>query len=332
MADLNQSRQQLLQLMGGFRAACVLGAAAELDVFTILADQSLSAEDLAGRLKADLRATTMLLDALAGLGLLEKRDGHYSVPARFRELLTSDSPQTLLPMLLHQMNILRSWSQLARVTMSGRPAPCEPSIRGREADRAAFIAAMHSVSGPVADDLVARLGPPRFEQLLDVGGASGTWTLAFLRAVPGSTATIFDLPDAIEQARTRIAHSGFGDRIRLVPGDFYADELPSGADLAWVSAIAHQHSRGHNRDLFAKVHRALRPTGQILVRDFVMQPDHTQPAEGALFAINMLVNTESGGTFSFEEYAEDLRAAGFAEPRLVLDDGTMHSVVGAHKP
>ena len=91
-----------------------------------------------------------------------------------------------------------------------------------------------------------------------MGGASGTWTLAFLRAVPGRTATIFDLPDAIEQARQRLARSEFADRVKLVAGDFYSDELPRGADFAWVSAIVHQHSREHNRELFAKVHAALR--------------------------------------------------------------------------
>ena len=116
---------------------------------------------------------------------------------------------------------------------------------------------MHVVSGPMADDLVRQLGPPKFHHLLDVGGASGTWTLAFLRAVPSATATIFDLPDAIEQARQRLAGTEFADRVTLVAGDFYSDDLPNGADFAWVSAICHQHSRRHNRELFAKVSRAL---------------------------------------------------------------------------
>ena len=89
--------------------------------------------------------------------------------------------------------------------------------------------------------------------------------------------------------------------------------LPGGADFAWVSAICHQHSRQHNRELFAKVYQALVPGGRIAIRDIVMEPCRTQPRDGALFAINMLVNTETGGTFTFEEYAEDLRAAGLRE-------------------
>ena len=191
---------------------------------------------------------------------------------------------------------------------------------------------MHSISGPVADELVARLLPLPFTHLLDVGGASGTWTMAFLRAVPEARATIFDLPDAIQQARDRLAGSPLAGRVQLASGDFYHDELPHGADFGWVSAIIHQHSREESRELFAKIHRALAPGGWIGVRDVVMEPDRVQPLAGALFAINMLVNTERGGTFTFAEIAEDLRSAGFADPELWLKGDQMDSVVLATRP
>ncbi len=235
-------------------------------------------------------------------------------------------------MLQHMANVLRGWSQLAAVVKAGTPAPRAASVRGAEGDRASFIAAMHAVSGPLADGLVAQLGPPKFRHLLDVGGASGTWTLAFLRAVPAASATIFDLPDAIDQARQRLAGTEFAPRVTLMPGDFYVDELPGGADFAWVSAICHQHSRRHNRELFAKVFTALRPGGRIAVRDIVMARCRTKPFDGALFAINMLVNTESGGTFTLDEYVEDLQAAGFKRPRLAVEDEAMSSVIVAEKP
>jgi SAM-dependent methyltransferase len=345
--------QKILQMMGGFREACVIGAAADLDVWSLLGDRALGAEELARRMQAELRGATVLLDAVAALGLLDKNQGRYGVPEPLRPLLTAGTPRTVLPMLLHQSNLLRSWSQLGTVVREGKPAPRIPSVRGPEADRAAFIGAMHAVSGPIADDLAARFlrttsrsetpvserggqdgtrsVPTTFSHLLDVGGASGTWTLAFLRLLPEAKATIFDLPDAIEQARERIGRTEFAGRINLVGGDFYANELPPGADFAWVSAIIHQHDRQHNRDLFAKVFRALAPGGRIAIRDIVMQPDRTQPRDGALFAVNMLVNTDTGGTFTFDEIASDLRAAGFVDPEWVLRDEGMQSVVVAKK-
>jgi precorrin-6B methylase 2 len=230
------------------------------------------------------------------------------------------------------MNLLRSWSRLAWTVRSGTPAEHEPSIRGAEADRAAFVAAMHNFSVQAADHVVGRLGPPRFDHLLDVGGASGTWTMAFLRAAPAATATLFDLPDVIEQARRRLSQSGLADRVRLVAGDFYEDDLPGGADLAWVSAIVHQHSREHNRRLLAKVYAALVPGGRVAIRDVVMEPSRTRPTAGAMFAVNMLVNTQTGGTFTFDELAADLQAAGFTEPTLAVNDEAMNSVVWAKRP
>jgi len=84
--------------------------------------------------------------------------------------------------------------------------------------------------------------------------------------------------------------------------------------------------------LFAKVFRALRPGGRIAVRDLVVEPCRTRPVQGALFAVNMLANTAAGDTFTFEEFAEDLRVAGFVEPHLLTKDEWMDSVVEARKP
>lgn len=325
-------REQLLDMAAAFAPACVLGAAAELDLFTQLGERTLSAEQVAHELRADLRGVRTLLDAVAALGLLEKRENCYQVPAELRPLLSERGDETVLPMVRHRMTMLRRWSQLAWTAKSGIPAPAQASIRGAMGDRESFLAAMHTISGPRADDLVARLGPLGFSHLLDVGGASGTWTLAFLRAAPGATATIFDLPDAIGQARQRIEATEYAARVSFAAGDFYRDPLPTGADFAWVSAIIHQHSREKTRELFGKVYQALRPGGRIGIRDLVMEPDRVRPVAGAMFAINMLVQTEDGGTFTFQEIAEDLRMAGFRDPQLSIKTDDMDSVVMGRKP
>ena len=124
-----------------------------------LAEDPLTASQLAERLGCDPRAVTMLLDALAALDLLEKRQDRYSVPPELRPWLIEGDPQSVLPMLRHMGNLVRGWSQLAWTVKEGSPAPRQPSIRGAAADRESFIAAMHAISGPMADEVVAAARP-----------------------------------------------------------------------------------------------------------------------------------------------------------------------------
>jgi SAM-dependent methyltransferase len=321
----------VLAVARSFQPACVLTAAADLDVFTVLADGPRDARQVAQRVQGQVRGTTILLDALVALELLHKQGEQYALAPAVDDLLVEGRPGNVLPMLRHQGNCLRRWAQLARVVREGGPAKTEPSIRGAAEDTASFIGAMQNVSGPIADAVVRDLPPLDYRHLLDVGGASGTWTLAFLRANPGASATLFDLPAVIPMAQKRMEAEGLAARVRLVAGDFMRDPLPEGADLAWVSAIVHQNSREENRRLFASIARALPAGGQVLIRDIVMDDSHTAPASGALFAVNMLVATEGGGTFSVAELREDLEAAGFSEVEIIRRDEGMSSVVRARK-
>jgi ubiquinone/menaquinone biosynthesis C-methylase UbiE len=164
-----------------------------------------------------------------------------------------------------------------------------------------------------------------------VGGGSGTYTLAFLEAAPAMRATLFDLPPVIEMARDRLQAAGMVSRVTLTAGDFYKDELPPGHDLALLSAIIHQNSLAQNEALYGKIYRALDSGGRIVVRDHVMSADHTQPLEGALFAVNMLAGTEEGCTYTFDEIKTGLSAVGFTQINLIQTKG-MFSLVEGFKP
>ncbi|MFB3817174.1 MAG: methyltransferase [Candidatus Methylomirabilales bacterium] len=322
----------VMDLLRGFHAACVIAAAAELDVFTRLHAAPAGAAELARGLACDVRATTILLDALAALQLLDKRDGVYAVPADVAAVLAEGGSQCLLGMARHLGNCLRRWARLGEVVQTGAPVLDEVSVRGKQEDLASFIRAMHEVSAPLAPRLIESLGPPAFRHVLDLGGASGTWTIPFLRARPDARATIFDLPEVIPMAKRAMQAAGMAHRVRLVAGNYETDELPSGCDLAWVSAIVHQNSRAQNRAMFARACRALEPGGRILIRDILVDGSRTAPVMGALFAVNMLVGTPGGGTYTFDELREDLEAAGFTDARLVRRGEAMDSVIAATKP
>jgi SAM-dependent methyltransferase len=325
------SPDEILDLARSFQAACVLAAASDLDLFRSLAEGPLSAEALARRLGSDARATAVLLDALAALRLLDKEEDRYSPATGVVEALGRTGPGSVLAMAQHQANCLRRWARLASTVKSGRPGRRTPSIRGEAADQEAFLLAMNDLASSTADSLIRFIEPLTFRRLLDVGGASGTWTLAFLRACGSGRAVLFDLPAAVALARKRFAEEGVLHRVALVAGDFTVDPLPPGADLAWVSAIVHQNSRAENRALFRKVADALVEGGRVAIRDVLMEPSRTEPPAGALFAVNMLVGTEGGGTYTVEELSEDLEAAGFGETTVAHREPSMNSILIARK-
>jgi SAM-dependent methyltransferase len=326
-----QNAEPLLALMRGFQVPCVLAAAADLDVFNTLQAKPLAAEDTARRLACDPRGMRVLLDALAGLGFLIKAEGRYGLAPGTAALVADGPPPSVAAMLRHQANCLRRWAQLPWVVRTGRPARGGTSVRGSEADQQSFIGAMHDIANAVAGPLIREINPGDFRCVLDVGGGSGTWTLAWLDAQPGAHAMLFDLPPVISLARQRLTACGLADRVTLVPGDFYADPLPRGADLVWLSAIIHQNSPDQNRGLYRRVAEALEPGGRLLIRDVVMEDSHTAPPAGALFAVNMLVATDGGGTYSLAEIRDDLQSAGFDQVELIRSDEGMHAVVSARR-
>lgn len=188
------------------------------------------------------------------------------------------------------------------------------------------------IGSRMTNAIVAAVKPGAAKELIDVGGGSGTYMQAFLEASPAMRATLYDRPSVIDMARRRLAATGLLDRITLVAGDFYKDELPPGHDLALLSAIIHQNSPEQNLALYRKTLSALQPGGRLVIRDHVMNRDHTQPAGGALFAVNMLVSSPGGGTYSFDEIRETLTAAGYADIRLLQADERMSGLVEAFKP
>jgi len=322
--------EQILEMMRAYQVPCLLAAAADLDLLEKLAPASRTASEVATAAGCDLRAVTILLDALASVGMIVKQDEQYSISPELAPFLCEAFPQSVMAMLRHQANCLRNWSRLPWTVHSGKPEYPGPSIRGEDADKVSFIEAMHVVSRGVADELVQEIHPGSVCCVLDLGGASGSWTTAWLKAEPQSRAIIFDLTHVIPMARERFATSPFAERVELCAGDFNTDDLPKGADLAWVSAIIHQNSPDQNRALYRRIAEALEPHGWIYIRDIVMEPSRTVPVAGALFAVNMLSATEEGNSYCLTEIQEDLQSAGFMDVELVRRHEGMHSIVRAH--
>lgn len=314
-----------------FMKSRVLLTAAELDLFTSIDEKPCTASGLARERGLDVRATTRVLDCLFVMKLLAKTDDIYRVTEK-GAFLSSHHQETVLPMVLHMVNLWQTWSGLTEIVRTGPGSQYESGLKLSEKDWKSFVGAMHVAARALSKEIAESYGVSNCKQLLDVGGASGTYTIAFLRENPFMKAIIFDLEDVIPMARERIKDEGLSERVEFVAGDFYEDELPTGCDFAFLSAIIHQSSPEENLNLYGKIFRVLEKGGTILIRDHIMNDDRTKPPAGTLFAINMLVNTRGGDTYSFREVKDGLESAGFRDVKLLRTGDKMDCLVEAKKP
>lgn len=304
--------------------------AAELDLFTQIHDSGPTAGELAEKMDLDVRATTRLLDALVTLDLLEKENGRYACTDSGAPL-SSSHKGTVLPMILHLNGLWDTWSHLTETVRDGINPHRGMSIKRDEARQKAFIGAMHVIGRELSMEIADSYDLSPFKKLLDIGGGSGTYTIAFLNKNPKMTAILFDLEDVMPLAEERLTAEGFQDRVVLESGNYYVDQLPEGCDLALLSAIIHQNSPEQNLDLYQKAYQALNHGGVLLIRDHIMDDSRTHPPDGAVFALNMLVNTEGGDSYTFDEVKETLEEAGFVDVKMPRKGERMDCLVEARK-
>ena len=314
--SLLSSPGQLMDFTRRFQECRVLLTAFELGIFTALGRGRKTSAQVARALRTAPRATDRFLNACCALGLLIKKAGRFAnTPLAARHLVRGQAGY--LGGLGHAVHLWDSWSTLTQAVRQGRSVHLPP-MKKRGADWAVpFIAAMHQFARERAPGVAAALDLRGVARALDVGGGSGAYAMAFARARPGLTATVFDLPNVVKLTQGYVRREGLSARAKTVAGDFYADELPRGYDLAFVSAIIHMNSPSQNVALFRKCARALKPGGRLVVQDFIMDEDRTTPPGGALFALNMLVNTPAGDTYTASEVAAWMKRAGFAAIKRV---------------
>jgi predicted O-methyltransferase YrrM len=311
----------------GYQESRVLLTAIELDVFTAVGGGA-SAAAVARRCGTDPRATALLLNALVTLGHLERPGESYQNTPLTSRYLTADGRDDARAALRHNLSLWETWSGLTDVVRTGRAAPRRQMAEREDDWTVPFIAAMHRGAAVRAPAVVEALGAGKVRRMLDVGGGSGAYAIAFAQANPALEAVVLDLPTVLPITESHIAEAGLAGRVTTRPGDLRSDPLGAGYDLVFMSSICHMLSPDENRDLLSRGASALAPGGRVAVQDFILDPDRTGPRHAALFAINMLVGTEAGSTYTEAEYASWLEAAGLVRVRRCRLDGPADLMVG----
>jgi len=321
--DLNQT-------LRGYMESRALLTALELDIFTAVGGGA-TAEEVAQKISTHTRATEMLLNALAAMGMLAKQRGVFRNTPTTARYFAAGSEDNARAGLIHTANIWHRWSNLTECVRAGTAVGHQEMAARGDDWTEPFITAMHRNAAERAPLVVQAVGAAADERLLDVGGGSAAYSIAFAQAHEKLHATVLDLPTVLPIAQRHINAAGLAGRVETIAGDLRHDALGKGFTLVLASAICHMLSPEENQYLLRRCFAALDPNGRVVIQDFILEPDKTAPKQAALFALNMLVGTPAGSTYSDEEYADWLREAGFHEVRQIRLPGPSSLMVGVRR-
>ena len=284
----------------------------ELGVFTALREGGMTSEEVSRELKTDPRATDRLMNALTAMKFLQKENGLFRDTPESSEFLVRGKPGYMAG-LMHAVHLWDTWSTLTEAVRKGTSIAARRDVNERGGNwLEAFIDAMHYRASRQAPALVGAIDLDGVANVLDLGGGSGAFAMAFAAARPGISAVVFDLPNVIPLTKMYIEKANLGSLVRTAVGDYTKDDIGKGFDIVFLSAIIHSNGVEENRALVLKCAGALKGGGRVIIQDHIMDSDRTNPPGGAIFALNMLVGTKSGDTYTENEVGEWMRNAGLS--------------------
>jgi predicted O-methyltransferase YrrM len=307
-----KSPEDIKELANSFRESRVLLSAFELKIFTVLDKHMMTSEEVSNKINADSRATERLMNALCAIGILKKVKGKFYNSDLSSKYLIEGKPE-FMGNLYHTNHLWNTWSFLTESVLQGSSFKGNQNKRERENWVEAFIAAMHYRGVNQGKILSMMIDLSKVKKMLDVGGGSAAFSMEFVKKNPSIRAVVFDLPHVIPLTKNYVSEAGLLDKFEFIEGDYLTDKFEKGYDLILLSAIVHSNSYEQNKMLVKKCADALNKNGTIILSDFIMNEDRTQPVHGALFSINMLVGTTSGDTYTEKEMREWFESAGLSK-------------------
>ncbi len=290
-------------------------------LFSALADAPLDAESLAARLSAAPRGVRILCDALVTLGMLRRDDAQYSPTPEAAIFLSRASPACMADafLFLSAPRIEDAFRQLtAAVRRGGTPAGPSNVLAPEQDFWLDFARAMAPMMAFPAESIAQILGADREEpwKVLDVAAGHGMFGIALARHNPNAVITALDWPGVLGIARANAEAAGVADRFHTLPGSAFDVDFGAGYHVVLLTNFLHHFDPATCEALLRRVHAALAPGGCAAVLEFVPGDDRLSPPFAAMFALNMLVHTAAGDTYTFPDLERMLRNAGFGPGEL----------------
>jgi ubiquinone/menaquinone biosynthesis C-methylase UbiE len=328
--------ERIMQFAWGYVPPLVLEAAIRHRIFDLLDGGPKTVSEIQKETGASERGLSAVMNVLVGLNFLAKdKQGYFSLTPESATFLVSTKPSFQGGMLRHgSEQLIPKWLHLNEIVMTGEPAAAVNKEESGGDFFQQFVNDIFPLSYPAAQVLSRHYnanGAAPAVRVLDLAAGSGVWGIAMAQGSEKVSVTAVDWPEVIPVTRKTVARFGLADRFSFVEGDLLQADFGSGHNLATLGHILHSEGSERSQVLLKKTFHALAPGGTISIAEFLVNPDRTGPLNALFFAVNMLVNTESGDTYSFEEISSWLKAAGFTDART-LDAPGPSPLILATKP
>ena len=312
--------ERLMQLAWAYAPPLAIEAAVRLRIFDTLDDGSKTLDQIASATKCSPRGLSPVLNLLTGFGLLEKSGRDiYALTPESAAFLVSTKPSFQGGIFQHMSRqLIPNWLHLTEIVRTGQPSEGVNEERDGAAFFQQFVEDIFPMSYPSARLLADGLGLANARQtvsVLDLGAGSGVWGIALAQASPKVRVRAVDWEGVLSVTRRVAEKFGLADRFTFVPGDLLEADFGTGHQVAILGHILHSEGEKRSRLLLKKIFEALAPGGTLAIAEFLVNEDRTGPMNGLIFAVNMLVQTTAGNTYSFAEIRAWLQEAGFTNVR-----------------
>jgi hypothetical protein len=335
-AEPRSPSSALLEMAQAYRQSAILMTACELHVFTHLSQGPLSADTLARNCQVPLRGLQHLLNACVVLDLLEKEDERYHNTPIAETFLVQGKPGYMGNFIGGGTEHYEAWGRLIQAIQEDRPVnphsaealPTLPTDRIR-----GYVERLYDMGKRNAIAIADRVDLAPVQQMLDVAGGSGIYSITFAQRQPTLRATVFDLPPIVAFTQEIIARHGMQERVTPCPGNYFLDDFAGGNDLILLSNALQTEGVNTCRMLLGKVFMALAPGGQLVIHGIMPNPDRVTPPQPALFQLQMLLSFPEGDAHPAEEICTWAAETGFSDLTVTrLPAPAFSSLVTGRKP
>lgn len=303
--------------------AKALGVACEMNLADFLKSGPKKIEEIAKESNTHTLSLYRLMRALAGEGIFKESQGRVFSNTRLSEALTSKAG-SMKYMIQHQMNET-NWRIIGKLDYSiatGQNAAREvlgtnifDHLAKNPEKNELYNKAMTNTSALSSAAILAAYSFRDFKCAVDIGGGEGHLLANILKKNGHLRGILFDFAHVVKNAGTTFDQSGTGDRVQIVPGNFF-ETIPEGGDAYIMKNILHAFDDPTCIGLLKNIRNNMKNKARLLIIETVIS-ENNKPEFGKLFDLQMLLGTDGGKERTQKEFQFILEEAGFRLKRVI---------------